>query len=338
MRSALVPSHDLDPVIPAELLWTPADDALHAVGSPKPDWTETTWWSFSVPERDLAGWLYVQLRPNLGLCTGGAFVYDPSGTQAYDIPYHGFTTFTPLPEPLDLRDVAFGNGVSVRCLEPGLRYELGYRFRDQEDFVADLLFEGLTPPVPLLPGEPPFTGSSHYDQTGRVTGTLRLHGETIDVDCFAVRGRSWGRRPELLGRRRGDRVGYAFGTVDEREAFLAFTAPPADDPTGDVEHLTGGWLLRDGALRRLASAERRVVRDPATGFLQELTIEGVDSAGRTMTATGRARSRFALQSGGLCVNTFLAWDLDGRAGHGEDQDVWSMARIGERLRAERARG
>src|SRR5829696_418698 len=268
------PSIDLDPAIPAELLWTPEHDRLHPVGSDKPDWTETTWWSFNVPDRALAGWLYIQMRPNLGVATGGAFVYDPSGTTAWDIPYYAYANFTPLPRPLDLRDVAFGNGVSVRVLEPGLRYELGYRFRDQEDFVADLLFEGLTPPIPLLPGEPPFTGSSHYDQTGRVTGTLRLHGETIPVDSFAVRDRSWGRRPELLGRRPGDRAGYAFGTVDEREAFLAFTAPPAADPLGNVEHLTGGWLLREGALRRLASAERRVVRDPATGFLQELRMDG----------------------------------------------------------------
>lgn len=331
-------SPDLDPVIPTDLLWTPEDDGLHAVGSPKRDWTETTWWSFNVPGRDLAGWLYIQIRPNLGISTGGAFVYDPSGTTAWNIPYYGYTTFTPLPDPLDLRDVTFGNGVSVRCLEPGLRYELGYRFRDQDDFVADLLFEGVTRPVPLLPGEPPFTGSSHYDQTGHVTGTLQLHGETIPVDCFAVRDRSWGRRPELLGRRTGDRIGYAFGTVSSREAFLVFTAPPADDPAGDVEHLTGGWLLRDGSLRRLRSAERRVLRDPATGFPQELTIEGVDGDGRRMRAVGRARSRFALQSSSLCVNTFVSWDLDGHLGHGEDQDVWSIARMSERLRAGRVRG
>ena len=52
-------------------------------------------------------------------------------------------------------------------------------------------------------------------------------------------------------------------------------------------------------------------------------------------AGGRARSRFALQSHSLCVNTFLEWDVDGRPGHGEDQDVWSIARFGERRRASR---
>jgi len=333
------PSIDLDPAIPAELLWTAEDDRLHPVGSDKPDWTETTWWSFNVPDRALAGWLYVQMRPNLGICTGGAFVYDPSGTTAWDIPYHAYTHFTPLPDPLDLRDVVFGNGVSVRCVEPGMRYELGYRFRDQGDFVADLVFEGLTPPVPLLPGEPPFdNGSSHYDQTGRVTGTLHLHGETIPVDCFAVRDRSWGRRPELLGARRGDRIGYAFGTVDAGEAFLVFTAPPSDAPAGDVETLTGGWLLREGALRRLRSAERTVTRDPATGFAEEIVIDAVDVDGRDLRTRGVARSRFALQAGGLCVNTFLEWDVDGRTGHGEDQDVWSIARFGARRRAERSGG
>src|SRR5687767_8157770 len=45
------------------------DDDLHAPG-PDRDWTETTWWSFNVPERALGGWLYVQIRPNLGTSAG----------------------------------------------------------------------------------------------------------------------------------------------------------------------------------------------------------------------------------------------------------------------------
>ena len=90
-----------------------------------------------------------------------------------------------------------------------------------------------------------------------------------------------------------------------------------------------------GRVSCLASAERRVTRDPATGFIETLTINGVDSDGRELHASGRARSRFALQSHSLCVNTFLEWDVDGRPGHGEDQDVWSIARFGELLRSSR---
>jgi hypothetical protein len=323
------PAVDLDPAIPAELMWSAADETLHEVLSDRPDWTETTWFSFNVPERNLAGWLYVQMRPNIGQVAGGAFAYDPSGSQAWEVPYFAYSHYQPMPDPLDLKNVSFANGVAVRCLEPGMRYALHYQFRDQEDFVADLEFQGLTPPIPLLPGEPPFVGSSHYDQTGRVTGTLLLQGETISVDCFAVRDRSWGRRPELLGRRSGDRVSYAFGTAAEDEAFLVFAAPDPKDPTADVEHLTGGWLLRDGELRRLSHAERRVTRDYATGFVQRLEIVGVDSAGRDLQVHGEARSRLALQTSHVCVNSFMEWHINGRHGYGEDQDVWSYARFAQ---------
>ena len=233
------------------LRFTPADDELHEPG-PQRDWTETTWWSFAVPDRALAGWLYVQVRPNAGSSSGGAFVYDASGWLPWELPYYGFLTHQPLPEPLDLRSVTFSNGVSVRMVEPGLVYDLGYRFRDQDDFVADLRFEGISPPVPHLQGAPPFTGSSHYDQHGRVTGELQLLGERVPVDCLSVRDRSWGRRPELLGRR--TRFSYCFGAVSPDEAFLAFCRPPTH--LDETEELLSGYLVRDGRLRGLARARR----------------------------------------------------------------------------------
>ena len=193
------------------------------------------------------------MRPNAGASSGGAFVYDDGGWLPWELPYYGFLWHQPLPDPLDLRAVEFSNGVSVRALEPGMVYDLGYRFRDQDDFVADLHFEGISPPVPHLAGAPPFTGSSHYDQHGRVTGELRLLGERIPVDCISVRDRSWGRRPEHLGRR--SRFSYCFGATSTNDAFLAFCRPP--NHVDETEELTSGYLIRDGEVRRLVSATAR---------------------------------------------------------------------------------
>jgi hypothetical protein len=223
--------------------------------------------------------------------------------------------------------------VSVKMIEPGMVYDLGYRFRDHDDFTAELRFEGLTPPVPHVQGAPPFIGSSHYDQHGRVTGTLRLHGETIPVDCFAVRDRSWGRRPEHIGMASG-RLSYVFGTTTADEGFLVFTTPPGDDQDADVEHLSSGYLFRDGALRRLATATRRNERDPATGGVRRIEVAAVDADGRALNVVGDAVSAMAMDRANLCINTFLRFDVDGREGWGEDQDVWPFARFA----AMRARG
>ena len=319
---------DVDFPFDEAVRFSDADDDVHPPG-PKRDWTETTWWSFHVAERSLAGWLYVQMRPHLGTASGGAFVYDPAGWLPWQLPYFGYTQFQAMPDPLDLRAATFPNGVSVACEVPGRRYRLGYRFRDQTEFVADLVFEGVIPPVPHLQGAPPFTASSHYDQPGRVTGTIELWGERIAVDCVSVRDRSWGRRPEMLGTR--THLSYAFGSSSPGDAFLAFCAPPKGDPHCDVERLTSGYLYRDGCVRRLASATRRVTRDPGTGGVRQVEISGADTDGRPLEAFGTARSRMVLPGSTLCINTFLQWDLGGDRGWGEDQDVWSVAALAERF-------
>ncbi len=317
---------DVDFPFEEHLRFAPADDDVHPPG-PNRDWTETTWWSFHVPERSLAGWLYVQMRPNIGTASGGAFVYDPAGWLPWQLPYFGWTQFQGLPDPLDLRDATFPNGVSVRCTEPGMRYDLAYRFRDQTDFIADLAFAGIVPPVPHLHGAPPFTGSSHFDQPGRVVGQLQLRGQHIDVDCVSVRDRSWGRRPEMLGKR--TRLSYAFGSASPADAFLAFCAPT--DVHAEVEHLTAGYLFRDGQVRRLASATRRVTWDVSSGGVERIEISGADTDGRPLEVTGTARSRMVVPGSTLCVNTFLEWDIGGDRGWGEDQEVWSVAALADRV-------
>lgn len=306
--------------------FSPADDSLHEVGSAAPDWTETTWWSFNVPERRLAGWLYTQIKPNLGICTGGAFVYAPGAHEPWELPYFGWFSHQPLPTPLALTHVSFRNGVSVRVVEPGMSYDVKYRFRDQTAFIADLRFDGLTPPVPHVRGAPPFTGSSHYDQHGRVTGMLELHGERIDVDCFAVRDRSWGRRPEHIGPG-GGRLSYVFGTVSADEMFLIFTLPTSGEPAATESALSSGYLVRDGRLRHLADAVRVDSRDTATGGVAEMRIVAHDVDGRELNVVGRAESRMFLPGSALCINTLVRFDVDGREGWGEDQDVWSMSRF-----------
>jgi hypothetical protein len=302
--------------------FTAIDDQLHAVESPAGDWTETTWWSFNVPPRGLAGWLYTQVKPNLGVSTGGAFVYEPDAWLPWELPYYGWFAHQRLPEPLDLRDVDFANGVGVRMVRPGMEYELRYRFRDHADFVADLRFKGLTAPIPHLRGAPPFTASSHYDQHGHVTGTIELHGEAIDVDCFAVRDRSWGRRPEFIGAG-ARRLSYVFGTVSPEEMFLVFCLPVEDG----TSTLSSGYLVRDGRLCRLVAATRTEVRDPASGGIAKVQITGQDSDGRVLDVGGEAVSRMFLPSNGLCINTLLRFDVSGREAWGEDQDVWPMAQF-----------
>jgi hypothetical protein len=48
------------------------DDELHPPASADPDWTETCWFTFAVPERRLSGQLYPFFRRNQNVAAGGA--------------------------------------------------------------------------------------------------------------------------------------------------------------------------------------------------------------------------------------------------------------------------
>ncbi len=282
----------------------------------------------------LGGWFYVAMRPNIATVAGGAFVYDASGWLPWDARYYEMLHYQTLPDPTDLRVVEFATGVSIRCLEPGMRYELGYRLDARDDFTASLVFEGISEPVPYVSGEPPFAQSSHYDQQGRLTGEIVLDGDTIAVDCISCRDRSWGSRPEI--RAQAPPMTYCHGASGPEHAFLAFCMPPPDDPGGATEHLFNGYLLRDGRVGRLAELTRRNVRDEATGWVDRIELEGADRDGRELRAVGTVRSRMPFFFGDLtCMCAQVEWVLAGGiAGEepawGEDQDVCPHSRFGAR--------
>ncbi len=168
---------------------TPDDDQWHDHSQ---HWyeTETTWWSFNVPERRMGGWLYTQVLAVQGTCNGGAWVWDDSDAGArYEVRHQGLS----FPDRGDLRNITFPNGNHLEVLEPLMKYRTTYS--DPGRFEADLVHAGIMPPHSHPEGAWPFWATRHFDQTMHVTGTIVLEGEEIPIDCYSVRDRSWGPRP-----------------------------------------------------------------------------------------------------------------------------------------------
>ncbi|MFE3198384.1 DUF7065 domain-containing protein [Embleya sp. NPDC055664] len=306
------------------------DDRFHPPTGDDPYWSETSWFTFTVPHKRLSGQLYPFFRANQGVAAGGAYFWDDSGQHPHDAVYAKNFWHLPIPDQ-DLTDLRLPNGFRVRCVEPQRVYEVGYDDPDGGDEIhVDLTFTGLLPPH--------YLGEKHLDQPGRYTGTVVLRGEEIPVDSYGFRDRSWGPRSQFgpgLMQSPARRGGYSYATASEHDAFHSITM---DFGQGCVS--IHGYLLRDGTWAKLARGCREVVeRDDATGWATRVVLTGVDTLGRELRAEGRLYNRlgFFLNPNLFTVNGLTEWTFDGVTAWGEDHENFSAAEIRRHSRDWRAR-
>jgi len=307
----------------------PDDDNFHFAEMSDEWWeTETSWFSFHHPQRRLGGWLYTMVRPNIGTVAGGAWVWDESASLPWEVLYSANYSALRLPQQADLRGITLPTGVSIRAEEPTKIYGLGYD--DEPRLVARLRFEGVMPPEPLRAVGSTFGSAHHYDQFGRVTGRIVVHGEAIDIDCIAMRDRSWGPRPEHRPRQ----AAYVTGAASEDDGFLAVT-----NGGEHADPIAYGFLRRDGRTVGLTGGERRVERDHQQGWVTAISVEAIDVDGRAMHAVGEPVSRIVLNRHTFIdINSLVHWEIDGRTAWGEDQDMWPVHTFAARQRARRSSG
>jgi hypothetical protein len=301
------------PAVPDSETFGPSDDGLHAHGG-EFYFNETYWFSFFAPERSLGGWLYSGIRPIAGVTAGGCWIWDSSGTDPWEIPFFQQFNWLRPPSMADADRLVLPNGNTVTTVEPGMSYDLAFDDRDRLEI--HLRFTASERAVPLRPGTPPYPKASHFDQTGHVTGHLLLDGERIDIDCYAMRDRSWGPRRE-----RGYQPMAYTWLADAHTSLLIYSTPNGDG-TDDVY---AGYLRRDGVAAHVASGTRQVRRDPVKHWIIEVVVDVVDERGRPFHARGAAASRMILPTAtSVCVNSSMEFTCDGTTIHGEDQDVWPM--------------
>jgi hypothetical protein len=307
-----------------DALLSPADDHLHPQTTEDRTWTETSWFAAAIPERGLGIWTYPLFRPELGVMSCGIYVWGPGAEELWELPYYRTWWHMPLPDALDPTGFTLTNGLRYECLEPLTAYRVTYE--DADLIALDMTFRALHAPhaVGVQPG-----GHGHLDQLGRVTGELRLGGETLAIDCIEMRDRTWSPRRES---RQGAFVTYSYGTTPDGDGFHISTRR---DKAGRQVMLTG-FLLRDGATTELEDAACEITRD-ARGRPIALRVRGTGADGRTVEATGEVVSRLSMPSTPWFVWACLVrWTLpDGTEAFGEHQDTWGPAALREHVRAQR---
>lgn len=365
VRSVRPESTDEAAPITADTPFLPDDDTFHQPPDNDPYWTETTWWSFNVPEQKIGGWLHAAFHTNRGTVTWRVYVWDDSGAHPDELRYFRTEHEVPLTDPApDLRDITIPGGFRVRSVTPKRDYRIDFA-DPAADFALELNFTGVHDPRRYTPGEPPFMEHAHFDQLGHVTGRLLSADEHIDIDRYSIRDRSWSPRgaprtarretprteqpasrvrhpggPQWrqIERERGrGRIQYIFGHTGPDTGFLAFVRVADGDAEG-WSPLNHGWLLRDGRFELLdkSTSVMKNYRDPRTGWSAHMQVQLTDVTGRTMAVEGHSVSHICADGGGSTA--LMRWDLDGGIGWGEDQDIWHpkhFARMRQALQAVR---
>ena len=238
----------------------------------------------------------------------------------------------PLPNRSDLADLELEGGLRIHCLEPLSRYSIHYLDADDGRLELDLEYEGIAPPN--------YLGDSHLDQPGRYAGTIRIEGETIEVDSYGFRDRSWISRTQIganIGSSPAPKGGYSYATASPDDAFHVITM--ALDGTTDLP--LHGYYIRDGEYSKLAAlkGKRSVLERGPEGAPTLVRIEAEDELGRELVAEGRCLNKigFHLNPNLWTWNCLTEWTWDdARVGYGEDHDNWSASAATQFFRALRA--
>jgi hypothetical protein len=301
----------------------PADDQWHERPA-HPHWNESGWFGFSAPERNLTGSLYMYHRPNMNYTQAGIWVWDNSGENTWDCLYHDWWDTTALSPEHQVFDYTNENGLSVKAVDLGRDYDLGY---DNHGFQMDLRFRAYMDPHPSnWVGGAEEWAPHHYEQGGRVTGHIVVGGEEITIDCLAGRDHSWGIR-RYVSNPRGD-FPWAIASEDAGFVVTAVSQLPRDtDPiVGTTESLVGGWYMRDGVIADivLGSGTRRVAQRGADGRPEIVLVTAVDELGRTLEAEGRMYNHLVFP---LYPHYYMwwcgaSWSFDGLTGYGDEMDYY----------------
>jgi hypothetical protein len=298
-------------------LLTPEDDNFHTSNGHW-WWHETCFFYFYVPDRRIGCWLYNYIRPTIGVSGGGCWVWDDRTHFHMEAPYYACYSALQLPQDPDLRDFTFPSGVHVKCEVPIHRYHLTYADRDW--IRVDVVWESIQKPWVRAEGDPPVP--SHWEQFGRVTGDLILHGDHMKVDCLAMRDRTWSPRGERW--KDGGGGAYASAAASGELNFLA---------TGGRE--VGGFVTMDGDRRAMTNGRRVAQRHPDHGYVTRIELSVTDSTNRTVHMVGTPVSRLAMPLPGLGAvvwTSTVEWNIEGTRCWGEDQDPWPLLQWSMRRR------
>ena len=188
----------------------------------------------------------------------------------------------------------------------------------------DVAFDAISEPHYAVGG-----AQGHFEQTGRVTGTIRLGDEQWEVNGYGVRDKSWG--PRTWQAPSGTAAKAAGPAAVEQGCFLNWFSMNfgpdlalggACGRTADGTFRGKGWIQRDGETLDLDDVTITTEYDPTNPLLHDtVQLRATDSKGAPIVVDGTVLSicptKIPRRDGVTFVNEGLArFETDGRVGFG----------------------
>ncbi|MBO6564963.1 MAG: hypothetical protein JJ956_09495 [Pseudomonadales bacterium] len=181
------------------------NECMHPVGEDRA-WSESYYFNFVDPDKKIGMFTRMGFRPNNGWADALHVIYLGGKRVAF--------TYGRRDIGKDLSiydgDLCAGN-LTLTCQDPHQKWRIHYegpaqdienaeilltRSKERPDgwfnpetLEMDLTFDCITEPHYAASGE-----RGHFEQSGKVSGSIQIGGETFDVHGFGVRDKSWGPR------------------------------------------------------------------------------------------------------------------------------------------------
>jgi hypothetical protein len=255
-------------------------------------WAETYWLGLYVPEANIYGWVYMVFRAGTGAMTCDVEFIDKRSSNMFDAKYVDIQNHLPI--PAELHKFTLKNGLSFEAKTPRT-YRLDYVGVGDTELHLDL--EGIHEPYDIHdPDIDPMAHAlrdqaiehsgfgtayaGHFDLTTRVTGTIRVRGESHNVNCLATQDHSWGPRPE-----RGMRtMGYVNAHFADDYVVQTIWGYDPTKPDGSQHTFKHGYAVKDGTLLGGVGGSLTVRHQGLYPEALELTL--TDNTGVVHTLTG----------------------------------------------------
>ena len=320
------------------------DEFPHPVGD-DPAWSESYYFNFVDPDTKLAMFTRMGFRANDGWADGLHVVYLGGDRLAF--------TYGRRNIEADDQDLTVG-GLTLQRGEPFKTWRIEYDGPAQDIADGSILItpskerpEGWFTPAMLRMSldfetliEPHYaqTGADahgHFEQTGKVTGTITLGEERWEVSGYGVRDKSWGPRswrPASSGtdtgrdRAAGPRpfVNWFSMTFGDTAAIGCSCFDAGDGMRGE------GWILKDGRVMDLNDIRVESTYTPNSILHDTLRLSGKAADGTDILVHGKVLTicptKIPARGGATFVNEGLAEFSMGELEGTGIAEYWHMVR------------